>query len=506
MRAKVNSTASAKPAASKTEPSDITKAAYDDKPERFKLGEAAYLGLNIFNGVTNDELKKELNFPYSIKTYKQMTYHSTINAALTLFDNLVSKADWVYKPPLDATEEELNQAKIINQMMLDLEDQTWSEFISDALSCNVYGFSVHEKVYRRRTTSNGSKYNDGIIGWRKLPIRNQESIEKFIFSADGNKIQGVKQNLSAISDAYNQYSGRTVKEVILPRSKVMLFRAGKHKGDPFGKSLLRDAYLAWRFLTVIEEIEANGVAKDLAGLPVLKLPAQYLAADATPQQQGIRAYYENVMRNMQLNQQSAMILPQTFDPDTKQPMFSLELLSLNGGKAMDTSKIKEYYKNLILTSLFSDILTMGQSSTGSYSLAESKNTLSGNAAEAMLRKLCDTINEELIRQTYELNGWDTSRMGKLDFDNTQSESLDVFSKSCQRLMSVSAVELDRAVLNKIRESIGVDALPEDLPPQKELLGDFTSKSGSGMKEGLPSGEGDALGTIGAGNLNSENAA
>lgn len=480
MRAKVNSTASAKPAASKTEPSDVSKAAYDDKPERFKLGEAAYLGLNIFNGVTNDELKKELNFPYSIKTYKQMTYHSTINAALTLFDNLVSKADWVYKPPLDATEEELNQAKIINQMMLDLEDQTWSEFISDALSCNVYGFSVHEKVYRRRTTSNGSKYNDGIIGWRKLPIRNQESIEKFIFSADGNKIQGVKQNLSAISDAYNQYSGRTVKEVVLPRSKVMLFRAGKHKGDPFGKSLLRDAYLAWRFLTVIEEIEANGVAKDLSGLPILFIPPQYLSADASPDQVRVKNYYENAMRNMQINQQSAMILPQTFDPDTKQPMFKLELLSLNGGKAMDTSKIKEYYKNLILVSLFADILTMGQSSTGSFALGQIKNSLSGNAADSMLRRLCDVINEELIRQTYELNGWDTSRMGYMDYENLQTDDLESFSKAVQRYKSTSAIELDRSVLNRIRESIGVDALPEDMPPQEELLGAMTSRASDGM--------------------------
>jgi hypothetical protein len=67
---------------------------------------------------------------------------------------------------------------------------------------------------------------------------------------------------------YSRYNSRLLKEVILPRSKFMLFRAGKHKGDPFGKSMLRDAYLAWRFLSVIEEIEANGVAKDLAGLPV----------------------------------------------------------------------------------------------------------------------------------------------------------------------------------------------------------------------------------------------
>lgn len=186
------------------------------------------------------------------------------------------------------------------------------------------------------------------------------------------------------------------------------------------------------------------------------------------------------MRNMQLNQQSAMILPQTFDPDTKQPMFSLELLSLNGGKAMDTSKIKEYYKNLILVSLFADILTMGQTSTGSFALGQIKNSLSGNAADSMLRRLCDVINEELIRQTYELNGWDTSRMGYMDYENLQTDDLESFSKAVQRYKSTSSIELDRSVLNRIRESIGVDALPEDMPPQEELLGAMTSRASDGM--------------------------
>lgn len=272
--------------ARKSQNTTIQKAV-DDTPDRFKLSESGYLGLNVFNGVSNDELKRELNFPNSINTYKQMSYHATINSALTLFENLVSKADWKFKPVKDATPQELDQAKIINEMMQDLTDQTWSEFISEAMSANMYGFSVHEKVYRRRLKSNGSKYDDGIIGWKKLPIRNQETIEKFIFSEDGNEIKGVKQNLSAISDVYNRYSSRTNNEVILPRSKIILFRAGKHKGDPFGKSMLRDAYLSWRFLSVIEEIEANGVAKDLAGLPVLKLPPQYLSSEASADQKAI---------------------------------------------------------------------------------------------------------------------------------------------------------------------------------------------------------------------------
>ena len=461
----------------------VQKATLDEKPDRFKMGEAAYLGLNVFNGVSNDELKRELNFPYSIQTYKQMTYHSTINAALTLFDNLVSKADWVFKAPKDASEEEKKQAEIINQMMTDMEDQTWSDFISDALSSNVFGFSVHEKVYRRRTKSNGSKYDDGYIGWKKLPIRNQETIEKFIFSDDGNDLLGVKQNLSSIASNYNRYSGRVLKTVILPKSKIILFRSGKHKGDPYGKSILRDAYLAWRFLTVIEEIEANGVAKDLAGLPVLKLPPQYLAADASPDQVRIRTYYENVMRNLQLNQQSAMILPQAFDPETRQPLFSLELLSLNGNKAMDTVKIKEYYKNLILISLFADILALGSTNTGSFALGQIKNSLSGNAADSMLRRITQTLNDDLIRQTYELNGWDTSRMGYLDYDNIQTDDLESFSKAVQRFASTSVLEVDRAVLNKIRESIGVDSLPIDEDPNNHLRPGMTSRSGDGMAVG-----------------------
>lgn len=247
----------------------VSKASTDyETPERFKLGETGYLGLNIFAGVSQDELKRELNWPNNIKVYKQMTYSPAVNSALTLYENIVGKVEWYYTAPENATEQEKKYAVIINQMMKDLDGQTWREFINDALSMMVYGFSVHEKVYRRRLKSNGSRFNDGAIGWKKLAIRNQETIEKFIFSEDGSDVLGVKQNLSAVNDQYNRYSGRVDKMVVLPRSKFLLFRTGKHKGNPFGVSPLRDAYSSWKFLTAIEELEAIGFSKDLAGIPV----------------------------------------------------------------------------------------------------------------------------------------------------------------------------------------------------------------------------------------------
>lgn len=81
-----------------------------DQPERFRLGEMSSLGMRVFQGVPQEELKRELNWPASVNTFREMSYHSSINAPLTLFENIISKAAWTYKPPIDATEEEKEQA------------------------------------------------------------------------------------------------------------------------------------------------------------------------------------------------------------------------------------------------------------------------------------------------------------------------------------------------------------------------------------------------------------
>ena len=455
-----------------------------DQPERFRMGELGSLGIRHFGGVTQDELKAELNWPRSINTFRDMSYHSAVNAPLTLFENIISKATWTYKPPADATEEEKEQAKIINQMMQDME-QPWSEFIRDVLSSNVFGFSVHEKVFRKRYKANGSLYDDGIIGWKKLPIRVQESISKFIFSEDGNEIIGVQQNLSAINDIYNRFSSRG-NLINIPRSKFLLFRTGKHRGDPFGKSPLRDAYLAWRFLTALEELEATGVAKDLNGLPVLMLPAQYLAADAPPEVQAIRQYYEGVMRNLQMNEQSAVILPQVIDPESKQPMFKLDLLSVDGKKNFDISKIKEYYKTLIFVSLFADILIQGTTSTGSFALGTIKNSLSGAHAERLISSIAEVLQNDLIKMTYQLNGWDESRIGKFDFDGIEPADLDTFSSAIMRMGASGYVPKTLEVINAVLSNLGIDALPEDTVLE-DILPESKSRSGDGAAAGTGNG-------------------
>ena len=212
------------------------------------------------------------------------------------------------------------------------------------------------------------------------------------------------------------------------------------------------------------------------------------------------------MRNLQINQQSAMILPQAIDPETRQPLFKLELLSLDGKKAMDTEKVKTYYKNMIFTTLFADVLVMGQSNTGSFALGQIKNSLTGAYAETLMNTIVEVLNKDLMTQLYELNGWDVTRMCMFDYEHLESEDLETLSKAVQRYGATGYLPKTLDVVNKVIESIGVDPLPEDTDLD-EILPEKTTKSGEGMQEGMNSGTGSADGSSGnASDLNAENAA
>jgi hypothetical protein len=96
-------------------------------------------------------------------------------------------------------------------------------------------------------------------------------------------------------------------------------------------------------------------------------------------------------------------------------------------------------------------------------------------------------------------------MCEIDFDNVEGTDLETLSKAIQRVGAVGYLPKTLDVVNRILEGIGVDALPEDTDLD-EVLPESTSKSGEGMKEGLPSGTGDATGGGDTSSNNNDNTA
>jgi len=240
----------------------------DSTPPRLRMGETSTVGLKVSNDRIYEEMKSELRWPQVITTYKQMGYDATIASAIGLFEMMIARVDWDVEAPLDATEEQKKKAKFIAQCKDDME-HTWMNFIQEVSSYLTYGFSVHEKVYRRRLKADGSKYDDGLIGWKKLPVRSQDTIEKFLFSNDGRDVVGVQQDLSASYDL-NRFRNilASSNKIEIPRKKFMLFRTNPKRNNPEGNSPLKKCYFAWKYRSTIEEQEAIGISRDMVGMPV----------------------------------------------------------------------------------------------------------------------------------------------------------------------------------------------------------------------------------------------
>ena len=94
---------------------------------------------------------------------------------------------------------------------------------------------------------------------------------------------------------------------------------------------------------------------------------------------------------------------------------------------------------------------------------------------------------------YELNGWNTENMAKFAYADIEDISVDELSQAVQRIFATSAVEMDRPVMNMIREKIlGVAPLADDEEVDKEKLP--AAMSG----QTTSSGDGMAVGTTGTG--------
>lgn len=256
----------------------------EETPIRLKLGETGYNALRVVGGNVLSECQWELQFPYAINTFKKMAKDGTIAPALNLVEMMIARVPWTVKIPEGYEEELKDKARFLEQNMNDMEE-SWNSFIKQVVSFNRFGFAVHEKVYRKRYKSNGSKYNDGLIGLKKLPIRSQDSIVGWEWENDGRDLSGVWQAVvKPVGLEQSTYFGIDSvygDKVKIPRKKFLLFRNGTAKDTPLGESPLVGCWESWKFKKAFEETEAVGVSQDMQGFKVLYIPPRYMAPDAS---------------------------------------------------------------------------------------------------------------------------------------------------------------------------------------------------------------------------------
>lgn len=477
----------------------------DNETPTITMGETGFTGLLTLSGQVMEECSHELRWPEAIDTYKRMAKDGAIAPALELVEMMIARVPWTVKIPEGYEEQLKDKANFVRQCLDDM-DHDFQSFIKQVVSYNRYGFSVHEKVYRERRKEKGSKYNDGLIGIKKLPIRSQDSIAGWYWKNNGRELAGCvqrvipTQSLNVTGWDFVSVTSDTVLPTLkkIPRKKFLHFRNNPLKDSPVGTSPLNGAWQAWKYKQAYQESEAIAVAQDSNGFKVLYIPPEYMTTDASEDKKEAFEEYKKILSNMHQAKQSGVILPLITDQDGNK-MFELKFESITGQKSYDTNAIINRYTSEILTALFADFLSLGSNGSGSFSLAESKISVVEMAIQSKLDEIKSQLNHDLIIQLFSLNGWDTDVVPYLDYGSVGTESLDELGKFIQRVSATGNLPKVPEVINWIMKAadipyrVDLGLSTEDLT---KILSPDTSASGSGLESGLPSGTGDADGSSG----------
>jgi hypothetical protein len=361
-------------------------------------------GDNTSNGqIRADEFLPELRGKKAIRKYREMRDNdSTIGAVMYATEQVLRDVDLKVMPANDSAEAK-EEAEFVKSVLDDM-DHTLDDHIAESLSNLSYGFAWFEVIYKRRngpterSDKKRSKYSDGRMGVRKIAIRAPWTISRFDVDQQTGDVKGIYQDGSG----YNNSN-------YIPTRKSLYYRTTTINGDPAGRSILRNAYTSYEYVNNLQSIEAIAVERELAGIPVARIPAEYLSGDATASQSGFVNNLQSILRDVKFNEQGYIILPSDTYPDkdgapTNQKLVDVELMSSSGSRNIDIDPIVRRYQHDIARSVLSEFLMLGGGNTGSYALSKSKTDLFLRALESYIQAIVDVLNKQLVERLWELNG------------------------------------------------------------------------------------------------------
>lgn len=408
-------------------------------------------GLYQNGGKVNDEILRELTGVNGARNFRQMSDNDpTIGALLFAIEQMIKSLKWDVEPSDKNDTTAKDNAAFVSECMRDMSD-TWEDTISGILSFLVYGFSVHEIVYKKREGSNKklesdkSEYSDGKIGWKRLPIRSQESIlrGKWIYADNNIDILGVLQQAPPDfrSDA-------------IPAGKYLHFRTTNSKSNPEGKSILRNSYRPWHFKRNIENVEGIGIERELAGLPIMKVPSTMMSNDATAAEKAMYNSAKEIVTNVRMDEQAGVVLPS--DRDEKGNLiYELSLLSSTGAKMFDTNKIIDRYRNEMLSTVIADFISLGQGVAGTQALAQTKVDLFLNAIQSWVGQIESVFNRFAIPRLLKVNGIE-DKLPKLKAEKIKKTDIDQLVKNLL-ILSQAGMDLfpSESVDAHVRSEVGL---------------------------------------------------
>jgi hypothetical protein len=438
-------------------------------------------GLKQYSGWVREEFLPQLMGRQAVTVYREMLDNSsTIGSMIFAISQAMRHVEWRVESPNDKDSKQDQWVEFADSLRFDMS-HTWEDFVAEALSMLGYGFSAHEIVYKRRlgrepsiSSDTGdelpaSNFNDGRIGWRRLPIRGQDTILKWFFDNNG-QIMGLTQQ---------PWVGTLID---LPIEKLLLFRPTSHKNNPEGRSILRSAYRSYYFTKRLEEMESV-LFERMAGFPVMYVPSSLMEAAAAKDANAAQTLrmYKNIVTNARVDEQMGAVLPSdTYrDSDGKVSnvrMYEFKLLTPEQSRTgVDIDKTIVRHKIDMLMTTLCDFIQMGHEVRGTNNLGTMKVDMFYSAIEGWLEAITSVLNRYALPRLWKMNGLDLNVMPQYKPDMPQRLDLDGLGGFIANLAAAGMPLFPDEELDAyLRDAGGLPELGDGANPQAIVSGAMTN--------------------------------
>jgi hypothetical protein len=336
---------------------------------------------------------------------REMLYNSPVIGALRMAVEMpIRDIDWHFV----SDEGDEDPRLVLLNDALDAMSHSWEDHITDALAFLWYGWSMFTVTYQQV---------NGRVLWKKFRPLAPDTLMKWNFSDDGG-MAGIEQWPHLWSEP-------------IPIERMVVYRFRRARGNPEGESLLRPAWPAWFYVKNLQQIEAIGIERNLAGLPVMRLPEGADTTDSDDPTTDVgRA--RRIVRNVRADEMGGLVLPWGWD-------FSL-VASSGSGKVADTDIAIQRYNKQMLMAALSQFLALGMDNVGALATFEA----AGDFFTLTLNAVADTIAETFTKFAAErlllLNGLDPTgvRLEHSPAGNVQPAAV---ADALTKLVSAGAVTL-----------------------------------------------------------------
>jgi hypothetical protein len=407
------------------------------------------------SGTLAEDYLPGLRGPRGVKAIGDMLDDPIIGGSMMAIDKLLGQVEWVWEPRDDSAEAR-RWADFAATCAEDMS-ASWADTLTTIGSFRPYGWAYCAIGYKRRLgeqpddPSNpdalpSSDYDDGLVGWRRIELRPQESLDRWAFDADG-WLRGMWQRQDA------------KPSVLIPLEQALLFRSLSYTDSPQGRSVLRSAYTPWWDKRRIRELELIGIERDLAGLPMAGVPPRILSSQSTSEDRLKLQAFQQVVTGVRRNAQEGLIWPLEYDENGNK-IYTFDLLGTGSRRQIDISEVIARKNAEMAISVLTDWLLLGHEQTGSRAVAGTKVDVFTAALDAWSRSTAGVFNAHGTPRLMAMNGAPKRLAPKLRPANVEKVDIAEFASSISSLLTAGGLTPDATLEDRIRDVLG-------LPPRQD---------------------------------------